>query len=198
MAKKNYGFEILLRGVAPAYAPEELVDRFKESCNDIAKYAISEDYVSYEGRIKVQEHGSDAIRTGYYNRDTSQRILERLAFRIYKQQITSNLTDMQERIKTCDIAINALKSARVGVFGDVGDVKRAIKELNAQREFIQELIDVCNKSLRVYGYFEDIPEKSKDQFLKEAKEVLDAIKDIFIIQEPTAEDVVGETDGKQL
>jgi hypothetical protein len=190
MTKQYYNFEVLIRGQMLAYSPDEITDVFKDNaCYDFMQHSMGFQHKNYDGRIKVSVSDDIKPDIGYYDANTYEYVVKKVAYKIYMQKIKGTLMDMKERIKVYDQAINALNDAKVGIFGDAQQIKLTYNGLITYRELLQDMVDKCEHDLKYIKYYEDIP-KGDEPSIEMAKEVLMQLNDFFIIQEPKESDTV--------
>jgi hypothetical protein len=196
MTKQNFNFEILIRGQMLAYHQDEIVDKFTDdACFDIMHDVMGFPSNRYNGRIKVSTPDDCNPDIGYYNTQTHVHVVQSLTYKLYMQNIKGTLMDMKERIKVYDQSINALKLAKIGLFGNSGHVRSTYDELIIYRDLLQDMVDKCEHDLKYIKEYKDIP-TGDERFIEMAERILMELNDVFIINEPTESDTVGNVKGE--
>jgi hypothetical protein len=195
MAKKKHNFEIVIRGVMSAYDKDEIIDQFvkKSACFNFMEHAMGFS-ADYDASIKVSDLDG-ASKIGYYDVNQYTDLVNRLAKRISANYLTAQLFEIGERIKVYNLAIDALRNAKIGLFGNKEQVSKTYDELCKNRDEgktryaeLKEQLDNMDNPFR-RSRFPD------EQSIASARWILQNLDCVYMIREPKDTDTVGTTTG---
>jgi hypothetical protein len=185
---ENVNYIIIINGTTTAYSPEQVEDRFREEIYDIVKHVLSFKGGRFDGKIHTQSAEQGIPSIGYYDKLEYNRVRKRVAWVIFEREITSQFIELGERIKVYDRAINALTSAKLGLFGDTNQVKETVSSLKTQREALIEILNgakkrynLCNSQTFEEHKFDEIPSDSKLPLTEKADKILAMFEGVYIL-----------------
>lgn len=202
--EEEINYRITINGTVNAYKPEQVEDNFRKNISD-AISILRLDRFSWNAEVQTQKRGEDTVpRIGFYSEWEYVHLRRKLTWTLYERNLTNQLIELNQRIEVYERAISALKSAKLGMFGDKNQVTDTIRSLSAQKDVLVEIVSTVKEHLenvhrhasRESTKFDFIPKASLENAVKDADDVIRQFENVYIIDTGKKVVVTNKTDRK--
>lgn len=202
--EEEINYRITINGTVNAYKPEQVEDNFRKNIQD-AISILRLDQISWNAEVQTQKRGEDTVpHIGFYSEWEYVHLRRKLTWTLYERNLTNHLIELNQRIEVYERAISALKSAKLGMFGDKDQVTDTIWSLSAQKDVLVEIVSTAKEHLeKVHRYaskestnFGFIPRESLEKVGKDVDDIIRQFENVYIIDTGKKVVVTNKTDRK--